>query len=476
MRVKTLLNLKEVVNNHKVNSLKTNSKIIKENDVFYAIKGSNYDGNNYIEEAIKNGAKTIITEDELKMKNKYKEINFIKVLDVRKTLALHAKKFYKDISKNMTLIGVTGTNGKTTVTTLVYKYFQYLNKKATLIGTNGIYIMNSFYETKNTTPDILELYEILTESKKKGVDTVVMEVSSHAIKMFRVYGLEFKIALITNLTQDHLDFHKSMEDYKYTKGLFLSSIKKNKVVIINKDMDDAKFFIDLSNAKTYTYGMKDADYQLLDYKLKITGSTFLVKIRKEIYSINTKLLGLFNLYNIIAFLAIVDNLGLFNNKTIEFLNTKINILGRMEVINLDNRYFVIDFAHTPDGVYNVLKFLNQVKENNLIVVLGCGGDRDKSKRKIMGKIATENANLAIFTNDNPRTEDPNAIINDILEGVEKKNYIVILDRKMAIEEAYKRSLNGDIIVILGKGNEQYQIIGNTKYKFSDKEVVMGIQR
>lgn len=475
MKISKLLNTnKLLIHTHFVNGLKTNSKKVKANDIFYAISGSNFDGNDYIIDAIKKGAKTIISEKEFLEAYKYPDINFIRVEDVRKVLAIHAKIFYKDLSKSFTLIGITGTNGKTTVSTLVYKYFQYLNKKATLIGTNGIYIMNSFYETKNTTPDILELYEILLESRKNGVNTIIMEVSSHAVKMLRIYGLEFDIALITNLTQDHLDFHTTMEDYKYTKGLFLNSLNEDKIVIINKDMEDYKFFSYLSKAKTYTFGRKTSNYELLDYKLSVEGSNFLVRMHNKVININTKLLGLFNIYNILAFIAIVDNLGLFQTKTLEFLSSKINILGRMEVVKLENRYFVIDFAHTPDGVLNVLNFLNQIKHNKLYVVIGCGGDRDRSKRKVIGHISSENADFVFFTNDNPRTEPPEIIINDILEGVKTDNYLVILDRKMAIEEAYLRSLSGDIIAILGKGNEQFQIVGKEKYKFSDKEVVLGL--
>lgn len=470
MRVKKLIK-GEVKNNHKVNGLKTNSKLIKGNDIFYAIKGSLYDGSKYVLDAIKLGAKTIITEVNYLDCKAYSDVNFCVVEDVRKALALHAKKYYKNISKSMHLIGITGTNGKTTVTTLLYKYFRFVNKKATLIGTNGIYISNKFYETKNTTPDILEIYNILFESKKNGVNTVFMEVSSHAIKMMRIYGLEFKIALITNLTLDHLDFHKSMEDYRYTKGLFLSSIFEENTVIINKDILDFNFFYYLCKANVKTFGRSFSTYQLIDYKLTIEGSSFIIKIKGQVYKLNTKLLGLFNIYNILAFIGVIDTLGLFNERSIEFINSKINVLGRMEVINIDKRYFVIDFAHTPDGVLNVLEFLNSVKVNNLYVVCGCGGDRDKSKRKVIGDIISRMADFFIITNDNPRFEDPKDIINDILEGVKTNNCAVIMDRKMAIEEAYKRSLNGDIIAVLGKGNEQYQIIKNQKIKFSDKEVV-----
>ena len=473
MKVNKLIN-KFIINNHKINSLKTDSRKVVEGDIFYAIKGSDFDGNNYINEAILRGAKTIISEVELKDKSEYSNINYIVVDDVRKELAMNAKVFYKDISRTMDLIGVTGTNGKTTVTTLLYKYLMKLNKKATLIGTNGIYIDNIYYETKNTTPDILDIYEILEMSKESGVSTVFMEVSSHAIKMLRVYGLEFKIGLITNISLDHLDYHRTMDDYKYTKGLFLSHIDKNNIVIINKDMDDFIFFNKLPQAKVSTFGSENCDYKLIDYTLGIEGSSFKINIKGIEYKLETKLLGLFNIFNILAFIAIIDCLKMPLDNINSFINSKINILGRMEVIEYKNRYFVIDFAHTPDGVENVIKYLNQIKKNNLIVIIGCGGDRDRSKRRVIGDIVSREADYFVLTNDNPRTEDPVLIIEDILEGVKTKNYAVIMDRKIAIEEAYKRSLKDDIIAILGKGNEEYQIINNQKIMFSDKEVVRGL--
>ena len=474
MRVSKLLKRK-VNNNHPINDLKNDSRKVNSNDVFYAIKGSLSNGNEYILMAINNGAKTIVSEENCDLSNQYPNINFILVEDVRKTLALHAKIFYQNISSSMILIGITGTNGKTTVSTLIYKYFQYLNKKATLIGTNGIYIMNRFFSTNNTTPDILEIYQILLESKKNGVNHVIMEVSSHAIKMLRIFGIDFKIALITNLTQDHLDFHKTMEDYRYTKGIFLSRIAEENTVIINKDMEDYQLFNHLTKANVLTYGQSNSNFQFINPIFSIEETKFDLKIANKIYPIKTSLLGLFNVYNLTSFIAIIYQLRLFNNQTIEFINSKINILGRMEVLKISNRYCVIDFAHTPDGVLNVLNFLNYVKINKLILVIGCGGERDPGKRKIIGDIAVRLANYVIFTNDNPRGEEPDMIIKDILEGVKTNNYQVILDRKMAIEEAFKLSLNNDIIAILGKGNEQYQIFKDEKIPFNDKIIVQGIK-
>jgi len=465
---------KKLNNNHIINDLRIDSRLIEPNDVFFAIKGEIADGSLFIPSAIDNGAKSIVLENEWIYAINYPDINFIIVEDVRKMLAICAKSFYQNLSSNMTLIGITGTNGKTTVSTLLYKYFQFLHKKASMIGSNGIYIMNNFYSTKNTTPDILEIYSILRESKKMGISTIIMEVSSHAVKMMRVFGLEFKIVLITNLTQDHLDFHKTIEDYKYTKGLFLSNVDEKNTILINKDIDDFKFFYLLTKGNTFTYGFNNSNYKFSNYKISLDGSEFDIIIDGKIEHIKTSLLGIFNIYNVISFISIIHQLGMYTSKTAEFLNTKINILGRMEVIKKQNKYAVIDFAHSPDGVENVLNFLNEVKANKLYVVIGCGGDRDQGKRKIIGDIVTRLADFVIFTNDNPRSEEPSKIIDDILDGAKKNNYLVILDRRMAIEECFKMTLNNDIIAILGKGNEQYQIINNDKIPFSDKKIVQEI--
>lgn len=470
MRVSKLFKTK-LNNNHIVNDLKIDSRLVEENDIFFAIKGTNFNGNQFILSAIKRGAKTICSEYDWDSAKDYPQVNFIITDDVRKSLAQSARIFYNNLTESLNLIGVTGTNGKTTVTTLVYKYFQFLHKKATLIGTNGIYIMNTAYSTINTTPDILEIYKIIRESKKQGINTIIMEVSSHAVKMLRIYGLEFKLVLLTNLTQDHLDFHKTFDDYKYSKGLLLNNVNEKYSVVINKDIDDFKFFNALTKCQTFTYGQRKSHYQISNCLLTIDNSEFDLKINEKVDHIKTKMLGIFNIYNITSFVSIIHLLGLYCDKTLEFLNSKINILGRMEILKTEDKHVVIDFAHTPDGVLKVLQFLNMVKKNRVYCVIGCGGDRDQTKRPIIGDIVTKNCDFAIFTNDNPRGEDPNQIVEDMITGVENTNFMVILDRRMAIEQVLKMTLKNDIIAILGKGNEQYQIIGNEKLPFSDKKVV-----
>lgn len=462
---------RKLKNNHHVNDLKTDSREISPGDVFFVIRGERFDGQDFIISAIAKGAQTIVSDRPWPKSDIFPDINFLVVMDVEKTLAEAAKIFYQNLSAQFTLIGITGTNGKTTVSTLIYKYFQFLNKKATLIGTNGIYIMNNFYATENTTPQILEIYRVLRESKKAGVSVIVMEVSSHAVKLLRVYGLEFKVVLITNLTRDHLDFHRTMEDYKYTKALFLHSADASSHVIINLEIDDFRLFYRLARGRVITYGESGADYTFENPEYAITGTSFLLRYPGGELPLETNLLGRFNVYNILAFIAAVSALELFPGKVREFLASRVNILGRMEVLNIDERYFVIDFAHTPDGVCNVLEFLVSVKENKLYVVIGCGGDRDRGKRRVIGGIVSEFADFVIFTNDNPRSEPPEAIIADILEGVKSDNYVVILDRETAIAEAFRRALKGDIIAVLGKGNEQHQIIGDEKIPYNDKNAV-----
>lgn len=472
MNIETLLEM-SVSYPHVVNKISIHSKEVEENDVFVAVKGSMYNGQDYIQEAIQNGAKTIISE--IDMENDH-SVNYIKVDDTRKFLAIIANRFYEDISSKVTLIGVTGTNGKTSVTTFVHQYFRFLNKSITLIGTNGIYINDEYQEIENTTPNILYILEIFKTSIEKGINHIVMEVSSHAIKQHRIYGLKYDIVLLTNITIDHLDFHKTFEDYRNTKGSFLGSVADG-IVLINKDIDDFSILENICRVKPITYGKRNADYQFYDEKCHVHGTEFILEIAHQKYKISSNLLGIFNVYNLVAFVAIIDNLNLFNHNTIEFLNSSLEVPGRMELIYHLNRTIVIDFAHTPDGVLNVLQFLNTIKRNRLILVMGCGGMRDKTKRPLIGEIAATYSDYFFITSDNPRWENNQLIMQEIekgiLENVKKSplfGYLMIHNRKQAIEEALKYSKEGDIIAILGKGNEEFQIINDQSIPFSDKKI------
>lgn len=468
MKVKKLyLNIN---NNHVINKLSFNSKNIEYNDVFYAIKGKDFDGNDYIEEAIYNGAKTIVYQGNIN--EKHKMINYINVIDVRKQLARDAKVFYSDISKKIKLIGVTGTNGKTTTTTLLYKYLRYNNIGASLIGTNGIFINDNHYITNNTTPSIIEIYDVIKKSIKQKIKYVIMEVSSHAIKLNKIYGLKFNTVLLTNITQDHLDFHKTFSDYLYTKALFL--VKENTNVLINKDIPEFLFLNSISNSIVTSFGKTSKEYNISDINETIDESSFKLSIYGKSYFVKTKMLAEFNIYNIVGMIAILDKLHLFDEKVFNFLKSDIEIPGRLDKVIDSERTIIIDFAHTPDGVEKILNFLNKVKKMNIITVIGCGGDRDKEKRPIIGRIVTRLSDFVIFTSDNPRTENPNKIIDDIIVGCENKNYVVVVERKEAIKTAMDIAREKDIVAILGKGNEEYIKINNEIINFNDLEEVKKI--
>lgn len=377
-----------------------------------------------------------------------------------KLKAKQLKNKYKDILKEMTFIGVTGTNGKTTVTTLVYKYFKFNNKKITLIGTNGIYINDDHYESINTTPGIEKLYNIIIESYNLGIRTIVMEVSSHAIKQYRVYGIKFEVKAITNITIDHLDYHKTFKDYKKTKFKFL----KHSKVLINDEIDYVKIN---PFKKIYKYGMNDSYFNMRNLLISEDGIKFKLNINNNSYVIKSNLLGEFNCYNILLFIGIIYLLGEFDYyKLTNFLNEKITIDGRMERFNINDKTIIVDYAHTPDGMDKILSFVYETYKNNIITIFGCGGNRDQSKRELMGEVASLYSDYLIITNDNPRNEDEMDIINDILKGVTTK-YKVIPNRKDAIDYGLSLLNNFNVLVILGRGNEDHIKIKDNLIPFND---------
>lgn len=469
MRVEDVL-FQKVKYNYEVSGISTDSRSVKKNDIFICNKGYNYDSNDYIEEVLNKKVKTIIT-DNISVYNKYKEhkINLIYSIDTKKTLGEICKRFYAKYLDNITIIGITGTNGKTTVSTLVYKYYRYLGKNIALIGTNGIYINDEHIDSVNTTPDILTIYNVIKKASDIGCSIIVMEVSSQGIKEGRVIGLDFDVALFTNITLDHLDYHKTFDDYFYTKLLFMS---KAKVKIINNDMDNFSETYRALDGKVITFGKKSSNYKFLNMEYDIEQTIFDLLVDNNIFHITTSLLGEYNVYNIASFIAIIDYLDSFNQYTLSFLNKKIIIDGRLEIISSPKGKFIIDFAHTPDGVENVLKYLNIISSGRIITVMGMGGNRDKSKRPIVGEIISKMSDVVILTSDNPRFENPLDIIEDIKKGI-KTNIPVYIepDRRKAIKLAYNLSSNVDVIALLGKGNESYLIIDDEKIPYSDREEV-----
>lgn len=459
---------------HWVAGIKSKSYNCVPGDIFVAIPGAQVDGFDYVEQAITLGAKTIVTEhqDAFERLPHFKG-NIIIVDDAKRELSRLASLFYRKYLKGITVIGITGTNGKTTVSTLVYQYLRKLKINVILIGTNGNYINDEYFETKNTTPNILEIYALIRKSKEK-IKYLIMEVSSQAIKEMRILGLPFNIVLLTNLSQDHLDYHKTFDDYKYSKGLLIARTlpRKKNYVILNRDMPDYRFFYQLSLVQVKTFGLHQADYQADIQYESLEGTKLKLNIKGVIYDVFTKLLGRFNVYNILSFIAIIDTLHLFSDQVLRFLESDLHIDGRMEVYQIKGRKVIIDYAHTPEGIKEVLLFLNKVKEKRMISVVGCGGNRDQSKRPLIGTITSELSDIVFFTEDNSRFEDPNQIIEAMIQGVQKENYQVIPNRKEAIKAALKTSEEGDIIVLLGKGHEPYLITNNVYYHYSDKEEVL----
>ncbi len=446
-------------------NIKTDSRKVKEGDTFIAIKNVNTDGHDFINQAIENGAKKIICEH-----GEY-PVETVIVNNTKEFLNKYLYDNYYEKIKDMKLIGVTGTNGKTTICYLVYQILTLLNKKCAYIGTIGFFCGNIKRELNNTTPDTDLLYEMFLEAKENNCEYIVMEVSSHALDKNRIYGLEFDEVAFTNLTQDHLDYHKTIENYIEAKKKLFFRTRNNKIAIINADDKYYKNFLNKDN-KNILISENNADLSIKKINLSHLNTNIIFNFENIEYETTINMIGKYNVYNFLTALLLVNKLG-FDIKDILKITNKLNAPnGRMELIKYKTNSIFIDYAHTPDAVLNVLENAKEYKKGKIITIIGCGGDRDRSKRPIMGKIAEENSDFVIFTNDNPRTEDENQIMNDIINGLSKKNHEIILDREEAIKKGISLLNNNDILMVLGKGHEDYQIIGNTKYHFSDKEIVL----
>ena len=433
--------------------LQNDSRKIKEGDTFIALKGINGDGHDYILDAINRGCSKVICEY-----GNYDYDNIEIVDSTKEYLDSYIKNKYVDIVKNIKLIGITGTNGKTTTSFLIYQALNNIDIKCAYIGTIGFYMDGNKYDNINTTPDILSLYHMLIECVRNDIEYVVMEVSSQGLYYNRVKYLEFDYAVFTNLTQDHLDFHKTMNEYLKCKLKLFSMLKDNGVSIINKDDEYYKHFI-TDNSISYGVG---GDYKISD----INNNSF--KVNNIMY--NTKLIGNYNIYNICVVIIILELLNIDSN-TIKRVVSSINCApGRMERINYKDSTIIIDYAHTPDAVEKVIKAVKG--DNRVITIIGCGGNRDNSKRKYMGKIALTNSDYVIYTTDNPRYEDPYDIILDMIQLLDSFNYEILVNRKKAIIKGIQMLKKGDILLILGKGHEDYQEINGVKYHFSDSEAVL----
>lgn len=444
-------------------NIKTNSKRIKKGDTFIALKGMTYDGHDYIEEAIENGAEKIICEH-----GEY-NVQTIIVPSTKEYLNNYLDTNYYNKIKDITLIGITGTNGKTTSCYFIYELLKMLDVKCAYIGTIGFFIDKKERDLNNTTPEILELYEMFLECKSRGVNVIVMEVSSHALELDRVHGLKFNYVCFTNLTVDHLLFHKTMDNYLNAKKKLFNMLKKDAISITNVD-DKYKDNFLLDN--TITYGESKSDFNIIKYKLKLDKTIYKFRYNNKNYKVKMNVIGKYNIYNSLVAIIVLVNMG-YNIKKVIKLFKRIKLpSGRLDMIKYKKNVIFVDYAHTPDAVKNVLTNAIKFKKNKIYTIIGCGGNRDKTKRKDMGIIATELSDYVIFTNDNPRNEDEMEIVNDMINGIINENYEVILDRSKAIKRGIDLLNKKDILFILGKGHEEYQLINGIKHHFSDKEEVL----
>lgn len=465
--------LKNIPNNLRINRVKMDDRAVEKGDLFICIKGFTVDGHNFAKNALERGAAAIVCEREIDATN----APLIIVPNTTRALALIANKFYHYPTKSLSLVGITGTNGKTTTTYLLEKIFQKHKQNTGIIGTIQLKIGNESKMIKNTTPDALELQTYFAEMVAKNVDIAFMEVSSHALDLGRVYGCDFDVALFTNLSQDHLDYHENMEKYLDAKTLLFTGLgnsynDRQKVAILNADDPNSETIARRTMQPIVTYGIRnDAHIMAKQIDYTLTSTTFTVTTPRGEFTINSQLNGLFNVYNMLAAISVAYT-QLVPLETIKVaLEEMTGVDGRFERVDVGQDYAVIvDYAHTPDSLENVLQTVKEFAEQKVIVVVGSGGDRDRTKRPLMAQVALKYSDWTIFTSDNPRTEDPHAILHDMTDSLSDTHYEIIENRKEAIGHAIQLAESGDVILIAGKGHETYQEINGVRYDFDDRLV------
>ncbi|MGF7535403.1 UDP-N-acetylmuramoyl-L-alanyl-D-glutamate--2,6-diaminopimelate ligase [Bacillus mexicanus] len=484
MKLNTLLNQVnyELVTgslNINITNITYDSRKVQKGSLYVCIQGEKLDGHSFVEEAIKKGAAAILVQKPVKINDK-RRTTVIKVDNSRVVLSQISNIFFGSPSKKMNIVGVTGTNGKTSISYLISEMLMRIKKNVGVIGTIGIQLNNSdlnLSKTTPTTPDSLELHMILNEMIKQKATDVVMEVTSIALDQHRVDDCSINVGIFTNLTEDHLDYHGDMETYQKAKKKLFDLCK---VAVINTDDPTGRYFTDYfkeknieKDAQLITYGIEnDADITANNIVLKATGSLFTLDFKGEEYAVKINLPGKFNIYNTLAAIGAATYLGVPIENVIETLARIKGARGRFESIETKKgASVVIDYAHTPDALENVLKTIVEFNPRKIITVFGCGGDRDKTKRPIMGGISSKYSDLSIITSDNPRTENPSEIIKDIEKGINRSNYLIISDREEAIKSAIEKAGKDDLVLIAGKGHETYQMIDQKTIHFDDMEVV-----
>lgn len=457
-----------------ISNITDNTNDVNEDDVFFCIKGYNFDGHHFIDVVLEKGAKVIVINNEFKDKiSKKLDCTIIAVEDTRKALSIASINFYHKVYEKFKLIGVTGTNGKTTTTFILREIFKNAGFKTGVIGTINNFINDKKIKSERTTPGAIQLNSLFNEMYKEKVDYCFMEVSSHALELNRVYGITFDYGIFTNLTQDHLDFHKNFSDYYNAKFKLFKNSKKN---IVNVDDEYGEKIVNEIDSNVITYGIEKnkSDFIGKDINLNNNKSKFSLvdKFGRE-YIFEYNLVGKFNIYNAIPAIIIALNEGISLMIIKESLKN-IFVPGRLENVskkyNLDCDIY-LDYAHTPDGLENCISTLRNISQNRIVCVVGCGGDRDREKRPLIGEIATRLSDYVYITSDNPRSEDPDKIIEDIVAGIEKSNYEIEVSRFDAIKKSIKNRKTNDIILIAGKGHEDYQILKDRVIHFDEREVI-----
>lgn len=444
--------------------IQTDTRKIKPGDTFVALRGISRDGHSFIDKAIEMGATKIVAEY-----GSY-DVETEIVPDTRKYLNNILKEKYGEKVSEMNLIAITGTNGKTTTAKLIHDTLNILGSRTAYIGTIGFYIDDKICDLPNTTVDICHMYDLLIESYEKGCNNVVMEISSHAASMGRIETLEFDYAIFTNLTQDHLDYHKTMGNYALAKQIVFKKLKKDGIAIINADDKYKEYFL-LSENNNITYGFNDGDFKIIDYNMNSTETNFKYRYLDKEYNIKTQLLGKYNIYNILSVISLLTVIGLKASIIEEVIPSLQAPVGRMEIIKYKNSNIVIDYAHTPDAIEKIVLTMQEFTKGNTYIVFGCTGDRDRIKRPIMTDLVSKLSKYFIITNDDPHNEDPSQIVDDMIKDLEYTNYEVCLDRKEAIKKGINLLENEDILFILGKGHEEVMIIKEEKIPFNDRKVV-----
>jgi UDP-N-acetylmuramoyl-L-alanyl-D-glutamate--2,6-diaminopimelate ligase len=461
--------------NVEVNAIHFDSRKIESNDVFVAIKGSLSDGHTFIDKAISLGALVIVCQDLPTVL--LPEITYVNVKDTNEALAHLATNFYDNPSQKLQLVGVTGTNGKTTIASLLYQMFKKAGYKVGLLSTVKIMVDEVEHKATHTTPDSLTINYFMEQMIKAGCKYCFMEVSSHGIHQKRTEGLSFAGGVFTNLSHDHLDYHATFAEYRDVKKTFFDNLPKAAFAITNIDDKNGAVMLQNTKAKKISYALKTyADYKAIILENQLSG----LQLKINDQEVWTRLIGTFNAYNLLAIYAVAIELGIEKIEALRLLSELESVSGRFQfIVSNDKITAIVDYAHTPDALENVLKTINDIRTKNeqLITVVGCGGDRDKTKRPIMAQIASEMSDKVVLTSDNPRTEEPQVILEQMEAGISPENfkkYVSILDRKQAIKTACQMANKNDIIVIAGKGHETYQEINGVRHDFDDMQIVKDI--